>query len=174
MIDRNNSEHQVIYSEFTYQAQTWNKSRRVLLKVEKKEGELFPACTYIVTNSLLLPEEGIEFYYKRATSENFIKEGKLGFKWGRLSLRNIANNACRFQVGILAYNLNNLARRLTFPDVAKSFQIDTIRAKIIKIGSKIIKTGRNIIFKCCSSFPYKDIFFKILIRIQRLAYEDTG
>ena len=40
----------VSYHDFTYQAQSWKVSRRVVAKVEWHQGELFPRIGFIVTN----------------------------------------------------------------------------------------------------------------------------
>ena len=40
----------VWYAGFLYQAQSWNRARRVVAKVEWHNGELFPRVGFIVTN----------------------------------------------------------------------------------------------------------------------------
>ena len=40
----------VQYHDFTYQAATWDKTRRVVAKVEWHKDELFPRVGFIVTN----------------------------------------------------------------------------------------------------------------------------
>ena len=52
----------VSYHDFTYQAQSWNVSRRVVAKVEWHQGELFPRVGFIVTN-LSYPTIGIVRFY---------------------------------------------------------------------------------------------------------------
>ncbi|MHC6178288.1 transposase [Clostridium sp. JNZ X4-2] len=44
----------------------------------------------------------------------------------------------------------------------KSRTIETIRMKLIKVAAKIVKGGRYLKFRLCSSYPYKKLFFKIL------------
>ena len=62
----------VSYNDFTYQAQSWNVSRRVVAKVEWHQGELFPRVGFIVTN-LSYPTIGIvRFYNGRGTAEQWI------------------------------------------------------------------------------------------------------
>ena len=76
----------VSYHDFTYQAQSWNVSRRVVAKVEWHQGELFPRVGFIVTN-LSYPTIGIvRFYNGRGTAEQWIKEGKYALNWTRLVL----------------------------------------------------------------------------------------
>lgn len=44
---------QVFFASFTYQAQSWTKPRRVVAKVEWRQGELYPRVGFIVTNPML-------------------------------------------------------------------------------------------------------------------------
>jgi hypothetical protein len=45
----------VRYADFSYQAQSWNRSRRVVAKVEWHKGELFPRVGFIVRISPVRP-----------------------------------------------------------------------------------------------------------------------
>jgi len=47
-------------------------------------------------------------------------------------------------------------------------RIDTVRLKLIKLAAKIIRSARYMIFKLCSSCPYKDEFYKTLSNISKL------
>jgi hypothetical protein len=42
-------------SSFSYQAQSWNKPRRVVAKVEWHPGELYPRVGFIVTDVMIIP-----------------------------------------------------------------------------------------------------------------------
>ena len=46
------------YDDFWYQAGSWNRARRVVAKVEWRQGELFPRVGFIVTNMSAGPEGG--------------------------------------------------------------------------------------------------------------------
>ena len=83
------------YANFTYQAGSWNKPRRVVAKVEWHPGELCPRVGFIVTNMSRPAENVVAFYNKRGTCEQWIKEGKGAIKWTRLSCRSFAANAVR-------------------------------------------------------------------------------
>jgi hypothetical protein len=50
----------------------------------------------------------------------------------------------------------------------KKMQIDTIRLKLLKVASKIVKAARYIYFKLCSSCPYKREFYKVIENIRKL------
>jgi hypothetical protein len=57
------------YANFTYQAGSWTKPRRVIAKVEWHPGELYPRVGFIVTNMARSAENVVAFYNKRGTSE---------------------------------------------------------------------------------------------------------
>ncbi|MFC5628943.1 transposase, partial [Aliibacillus thermotolerans] len=57
---------------------------------------------------------------------------------------------------------------LCFPEAQKGMQIETIRTRVIKVASKLVKSGRSLYFKLSSSFVYQDFFWKVLQRIQQL------
>src|ERR1700730_9630549 len=63
------------YANFTYQAGSWTKSRRVCAKVEWHPGELYPRGGFIITNMSRPAERVVAFYNKRGTCEQWIKEG---------------------------------------------------------------------------------------------------
>src|SRR5947209_11402014 len=73
------------YANFTYQAASWTKPRRVVAKVEWHPGELYPRVGFIVTNMSRPAERVVAFYNKRGTCEQWIKEGKGAINWTRLS-----------------------------------------------------------------------------------------
>ena len=159
----------VIYGEFMYKASSWKKERRVVVKLEKPEGQMLYNYTFIVTNMTLFPEDVVKFYCNRGTMENFIKEGKLGLAFDKMSSSDFVANANKLQETVLAYNLNNWFRNICLDKTSmKSMTIETIRIKLIKIAAKIIKGGRYLKFKLCSSCPYKQEFWTILNRIQSI------
>jgi len=75
----------VHYHSFQYRAASWDKSRRVVAKIEWHASELFPRIGYIVTNLRWKSINVVKFYNKRGTAEQWIKEGKYALNWTRLS-----------------------------------------------------------------------------------------
>ena len=100
----------VSYYDFTYQAQSWSISRRVVAKVEWHQGELFPRVGFIVTNLSYPPKGIVRFYNGRGTAEQWIKEGKYTLNWTRLSCHKFVANQARLWLFVLAYNLGNFMR----------------------------------------------------------------
>jgi hypothetical protein len=68
----------------TCRAQSWNKPRRVVAKVEWHPEELYPRVGFIVTNLARPAERVVAFYNQRGTAEQYIKKGKNAIKWTRL------------------------------------------------------------------------------------------
>lgn len=161
-------EYKCSYNEFEYKAETWNKPRRVVVKMEKPSNKMTIDYTFVVTNMKASPKDVISFYCKRGAMENFIKECKNGFNFESMSHSSFVANSFKLQVLSLAYNLVNVFKRLCLNGKFKKFTIETLRGKLIKIAAKIIKSSRNQIFKICSNFPYKTVFLNTLEKIQAL------
>jgi hypothetical protein len=161
----------VIYGEFEYKAGSWNKSRRVIVKIKKPAGQLGYNYTFIVTSIKdRTPKEIVKFYCQRGTMENFIKEAKNGFALDKMSYTEYWANANKLQQMLLAYNLNNWLRRLCFPENNRSDRIGTVRTKLVKIAARIVKSGRYIYYKLASSCPGKELFYRIFKNIQSMEF----
>jgi len=168
MTKDNYMDYAVVYGEFYYQAGSWDYPRRVVCKIEKPAGQFVRMPTFIVTNMESDSELLIKLYCKRGRMENFIKEGKNGFDFASVSSRLEIVNANRFQIHALTYNIFNWFRRLVLPEEMSRHMVDTIRLKLIRIAARIVRSSRYIIFKLCSSCPYKDMFYKTLDNIRGL------
>src|SRR5258708_18398455 len=72
------------HANFTYQAGSWTKPRRVIAKVEWHPGELYPPVGFILRNMSRTAERVVAFYNTRGTCEQWIKEGKGAITWTRL------------------------------------------------------------------------------------------
>lgn len=166
---RNNQiDYAVEYGEFDYQAGSWSHPRRVVFKVEKPYGQMVHLFTFVVTTMEMEPYQVIQFYCGRGKMENFIKEGKSGFDFSSVSSHSRVVNSNRLQVHALAYNLFNWFRRLALSASMRKQRIDTIRLKLLKVAAKAVHSARYIVFKLCSSCPYKREFYETLSNIQQL------
>jgi len=164
----------VIYESFQYQAASWDKSRRVVAKIEWHAGELFPRVGFIVTNLRWKAKNVVKFYNKRGTAEQWIKEGKYALNWTRLSCHDFADNQVRLQLFALAYNLGNFLRRLALPKKIKDWSLRTLQVKLIKIGAKVIKHSRYVIFQMAEVMVSRALFCEILERISQLKTVPIG
>ena len=156
------------YASFSYQAGSWNSSRRVVAKVEWHPGELVPRVGFIVTNLSRPVERVVAFYNQRGTAEQWIKEGKNAVRWTRLSCRSFVANAVRLQLHALAYNLGNFMRTLALPQAVEQWSLTTLRDKLIKIGAKIVRHGRYVTFQMAEVAIPRILFAEILRLIAEL------
>jgi len=165
---RPSNEPVVWYADFFYQADSWDKPRRVVAKIEHHKGELLPRVGFIVTNLRRKPWQVVKFYNGRGTAEQWIKEGKNAVKWTRLSCHDFVDNQVRMQLFALAYNLGNFLRRLALPHAVKHWSLTTLREKLIKIGAKVVQHARYVVFQMAEVAIPRGLFRAILERIGRL------
>lgn len=156
--------------ESVYQANSWSKARRIIIQSTRPAGELFFSHAFFITNlgDAFTPSAIVQSYQKRGTMENFIKEAKDGFGFDQMKSHDFTVNEARMIISLLAYNFTNWLRTLTFPPAAKGIQIQTIRTRLIKVASKLVKSGRYLHFKLSSSFVYTRFFSDVLTRVQQL------
>ena len=158
----------VTYHDFAYQAQSWSVPRRVVAKVEWHQDELFPRVGFIVTN-LSYPVFGIvNFYNGRGTAEQWIKEGKYALNWTRLSCHKFVANQVRLSLFILAYNLGNFFRRLALPEAIKRWSLTSVQTRLIKIGGRLVRHARRLVFQLAEVMVTRDIFGEMLEQIGKL------
>jgi len=158
----------VFHDDFMYQAQSWDRPRRVIAKVEWHCGELFPRVGFIVTNLDWMPREVVTFYNQRGTAEQWIKEGKQAIRWTKLSCHDFLDNEVRLQLFALAYNLGNFLRSLVLPKKIAHWSLTTLREKLIKIGAKVVSGGRYVRFQMAEVAISQSMFAQILRNIAKL------
>jgi hypothetical protein len=167
-VGRPSRKPKVFYHNFRYRAASWDRARRVVAKVEWHCGELFPRVGFIVTNLKRWSKKVMKFYNGRGTAEQWIKEGKNAVKWTRLSCHDFADNQVRLQLFALAYNLGNFLRTLALPKSVEHWSLTTLREKVVKIGAKVVKHSRYVIFQLAEVAVPRELFAAILGRIARL------
>ena len=138
----------------------------MVVKIEWHAVELFPSVGFIVTNLWWKSSNMVKFYNKRGTAEQWIKEGKYALNWIRLSYHDFTDNQVRLQLFSLAYNLGNFLRRLALPKKIRDWSFRTLQLKLIKIGAKVIRHSRYVIFQMTEVMVSK--FHEILERISHL------
>jgi len=160
----------VVYGEFKYKATSWEIERKVAVKIERPAGEeTIYKYTFIVNNMTLRPKETIELYFNRGSMENYIKECKKDLGIDIMSSTEYIANAAKLQEGVLAYNLNNWLRRTCLKGTEmETMRVETLRTKIMKIGSRVVRGARYITFKMSSSYPYKETFWEIMNKINKI------
>ena len=139
-----------------------------MVRVAWHAGELFPRVGFIVTNLKWHSKKVVHFYNRRGTAEQWIKEGKNAVKWTKLSCRRFKDNAARLQLFALAYNLANSLRQLALPRSIRSWNLTTLREKLVKIGAKVVAHSKYVIFQLAEVAVPRKLFAAILKRIGRL------
>ena len=114
----------------------------MVAKIEHHLGELFPRVGFIVTTLTGTNRAVVRFYNQRGTAEQWIKEGKTATHWTRLSCHRFRANEVRLLLGIIAYNLGNLLRRLVLPLAIQSWSLTSLQQRLFKTGGRLIRHAR--------------------------------
>jgi hypothetical protein len=171
--DRRRRPPLVRYRSFQYQAASWDRPRRVIAKVEHHLGELFPRVGFIVTTLTGTNRAIVRFYNQRGTAEQWIKEGKTATHWTRLSCHRFRANEVRLLLGVIAYNLGNLLRRLVLPVTIQDWSLTSLQQRLLKTGARLIRHARYFTLQLAESYLTGPLFRQILRRIERLAWHPT-
>ncbi len=156
------SEIRIKLVDLRYQAQTWDRERRVVAKIEWHDGELFPRIGFIVTNSKLPAGKVVKVYNGRGEVENRIKEGKNTLRWDKTSCHRFSANEARLLMGVLAYNLLHMLRRFYVVGEEVRRSMEWLIKRLIKVGAKVAYHGRRWNVHVASAFPlsryYQSVF----------------
>ena len=74
----------------------------------------------------------------------------------------------RLQLHALAYNLGNFMRTLALPEAVAHWSLTSLKEKLVKIGAKIVRHGRYVIFQMAEVTVPKELFQEILRLIDGL------
>jgi Transposase DDE domain group 1 len=144
------------FSSFLHRARSWPRQRRICYKAEHTA--VGTNLRFLVTNCKGNASEVFSFYNDRGECENRIEEFKNGFRADRLSCHRFLANAFRLLLHGIAYNLVNLFRLLQLPQAWRSAQIETLRARLFKIGARIRETARCIRVHLATGWPWQPLF----------------
>lgn len=160
---------QRLFSEGVYQAGSWEKERRVIMKAEwLMQG---PNSRFVVTNLRYKPQDLYEFYTERGgTCGVRIDEFKNGLKADRLSCHRFVANQFRLFLHMAAYWLVLRLREALQKTEFASMQIQQLRLRLLKIGGQVIQTARRVWFHLARGYPWKNIF----TLVHRRLTADTG
>jgi len=152
---------QRIFAWIDYAAATWDRPRRVIAKAEFSAQGKNPR--FVVTSlegQAQALYDGV--YCLRGEMENRIKEQQLGLFSDRTSCHSWWANQFRVILSAAAYVLLETIRRvgLRGTDLARA-QVGTIRLKLLKIGTVILRNTRRIRFFFSSAYPQQKIFIDV-------------
>jgi hypothetical protein len=150
---------QRLYGSFDYAADSWDRARRVIARLE--HGPLGANPRFIVTS--LRGGDARHLYDKRycarGEAENRIKEAQLDLFGRRASCHRFWVNQLRLLLAALAYTLMiNLRRHaLAGTELAQACTA-TIRVKLLKIAAAIVRNTRRVRVLLASSHPMRTVF----------------
>lgn len=154
-----------IFTEFQYQAGTWNTARRVVAKAEfNSQG---PNNRHIVTN---LEDDGKflyeDIYCARGDMENRIKEQQLDLFADRTSCHEFTSNQFRLLLSSFAYIIMERFRALMLngTDFERA-TCGSIRLYLVKIGTVIRRNTRKVYLSLSSSCPNRNLFLIVARKI---------
>jgi hypothetical protein len=82
-------------------------------------------------------------------------------------------NEVRLLLGIIAYNLGNLLRRLALPLAIQNWSLTSLQQRLFKTGGSLIRHARYFVLQLAESYLTGTLFRQILQRIERLAGHPT-
>jgi hypothetical protein len=156
---------QRLFGWLDYAAGTWDRPRRVIAKAEHSDQGSNPR--FVVTS---LPGEAQtiydEVYCARGEMENRIKEQQLGLFADRTSCHGWWANQLRLLLSSAAYVLLETIRRIGLrgTELGKA-QAATIRLKLLKIGTVIVRNTRRIRLLFTNAYPYASLLRLVLARL---------
>jgi hypothetical protein len=157
-------EKQRQFDQFTYRANSWDRSRRVIVKVEVDHRGI--NRRFVVTNrDDLSPQSLYDHYTDRGQTENFIKAFKNHLSMDRLSCHRFLANQFRLLLHVLAYQMFVCLRDYLYGTPWQKLEIETLRRRVLKIGARIRQTTRRIWVHLSSAFPEQALFHLVLSRL---------
>jgi DDE family transposase len=148
------------FSSFRHRARSWPRQRRICYKAEHTTTGT--NLRFLITNGSGRASQIFAFYNDRGECENRIEEFKNGFRADRLSCHRFLANAFRLLLYGFAYNLVNLFRQ-HLPQPWRSAQIETLRARLFKLGARIRQTARCIRVHLATGWPFQAPFRNVAL-----------
>ncbi len=88
-------------------------------------------------------------------------------------VRRFRANEVRLLLGVIAYNVGNLLRRLVLPVTIQSWSLTSLQQRLFKTGGRLIRHARYFILLLAESQLTQRLFAQIIRRIERLAWHPT-
>ncbi len=130
------------------------KAFRLIVVRRPQQGDLFdenaPRYRYtaVASNRIESAAETLEWYAQRGeTSENRIKELKLGFGMERMPCGQFEANAVFFRLGVLAYNLCQGFKRWVLKREWRQHQVQTLRWRLYQTAGKLVRHAGRVVLK---------------------------
>ena len=161
-----------VFRDFRYRTlDSWSRERRVVGKAEylsKGENPRF------IVSSINQEEHNARSLYEavycaRGDRENRIKEQQLALFADRTSTHRMHANQRRLYFSSFAYVLMQALRRLGLEgtELAKA-QCDTLRLKLLKVGTHIRISVRRVWLSFAESYPYMALFQQVFAKLEKI------
>ena len=151
-------EKQRAIHEFTYAAESWDRERRIVTRLEFGSQGNNPR--FIVSN-LDLPADTLydALYCQRGEAENRIKETQFDLFGTRTSCHKFLANWLRILFAGLAYTLMQGLKTLALKETELATATTaTIRSRLLKIGATVLSNTRRIRILFASHHPLRPVF----------------
>ena len=79
----------------------------------------------------------------------------------------------RLLIGVIAYNLGNLLRRLVLPVAIQDWSLTSLQQRLLKTGGRLIRHARYFTLQLAENYLTRTLFRQIVARIERLAWHPT-
>jgi hypothetical protein len=140
-----------LFGEVSYQAESWDHPRRVIIKAEALPKG--PNTRFVVTTRADAPEALYAWYTARGEGENWIKDLKAACFADRLSDHRFWANQFRLLLHAAAYWLLDTLRRWLAAMQVKRMQLDTLRWRVLKIGGRVYQFRDRVRLRLAASHP---------------------
>ena len=140
-----------LLGETTYQAESWDHPRRVVIKAEALAKG--PNTRFVVTSRADLPETLYDWYVDRGEAEGWIKDLKVACCADRLSDHRFWANQFRLLLHAAAYWLLDTVRRWLAARQVARMQLDTLRLRLLKIGGRVWQQADRVRLRLAAGHP---------------------
>jgi hypothetical protein len=156
------------FKEFRYQARTWRRARRVILKAEvlvHPTRGLKDNPRWIVTNLRHKPENAYAIYCGRGDAENRVKELKLDLHSDRTSCHRFLANQLRLLMASAAYVLMQDLRWQLRKTHLKRARVGRIRLLLLKVAAQVKESVRRIVLHLPRTLPERATWIHVARRL---------
>ena len=156
---------QRLFGSIQYEADTWDRPRRVIVKAEHNALGANPR--FVVTNLEQTDRYLYDrIYCARGDMENRIKDQQLDLFSGRASCHRFWANQFRQLLSGLAYTLIEGLRRFALSNTTlATASPNRIRLTLLRIGAVVVRNTRRIRLMLSSACPHQDLFRTVAARL---------
>jgi len=150
-----------LIGEASYQAESWEHERRVVIKAEALPKG--PNTRFVVTTRSDPPETLYDWYVDRGEAENWIKDLKAACFADRLSDHRFWANQFRLLLHAAAYWLLDTVRRWLLACAVPRMQLDTLRLRLLTIGGRVWQRADHVRLRLAASHPGQPLWHQLAV-----------